>query len=139
MDKWLLLTVFAQVLLTSVVLIIMGRRRFKAARKKEISMAAFQLMNLTGANEQAIATGRNFDNQFQMPMLYLFSVLFILHFGLADLTFVILGASFVLFRVWHTLIHIGNNVLRARFRVFLLGCAVLWLIWIRLLVLTFWA
>lgn len=135
MEKWLLLTVFAQVLLTSLVMVIMGRRRIRAAKQKQISVAAFQTMNLMGASEQVIATGRNFDNQFQMPMLYMFSVLFILQFGLADLTFVILGALFVALRYWHTLIHIGANVLRARFRVFLLGCLVLWLIWIRLLVL----
>ncbi|CAM5184978.1 MAPEG family protein [Alishewanella longhuensis] len=135
MEKWLLLTVFAQVLLTSLVMVIMGRRRIKAAKQKQISVAAFQTMNLTGASEQVIATGRNFDNQFQMPMLYIFAVLFILQLGLSDLTFVILGAVFVVLRYWHTLIHIGNNVLRARFRVFLLGCLVLWVIWIRLVAL----
>lgn len=135
MEKWLLLTVFAQVLLTSLVMVIMGRRRIKAAKQKQISVAAFQTMNLTGASEQVIATGRNFDNQFQMPMLYMFAVLFILQLGLSDLTFVILGAVFVALRYWHTFIHIGSNVLRARFRVFLLSCLVLWVIWIRLVVL----
>ncbi len=135
MEKWLLIPVFAQVLLTSVVMVLMGRRRIKAAKGKQISVAAFQTMNLTGASEQVIATGRNFDNQFQMPMLYIFSVLFILQLGLADVIFVILGAVFVALRYWHTFIHIGSNVLRARFRVFLMGCLVLWLIWIRLLIL----
>lgn len=135
MEKWLLIPVFAQVLLTSIVMILMGRRRLKAAKNKQISTAAFQTMNLTGASDQVIATGRNFDNQFQMPMLYLFSVLFTLQLGLADVTFAILGAVFVALRYWHTFIHIGRNVLRTRFRVFLLGCVVLWLIWIRLFLL----
>lgn len=135
MEKWLLLTVFAQVILTSLVMLIMGRRRIKAAKHKHINVAAFQTMNLTGASEQVIATGRNFDNQFQMPMLYMFAVLFIMQLGLSDATFVILGAVFVALRYWHTVIHIGNNALRARFKVFLLGCLVLWVIWIRLVVL----
>jgi hypothetical protein len=137
MEKLMLLPVIAQVLLTSVVMIIMGRRRISAAKTKAISMGAFRTMDLTGASEQVIATSRNFDNQFQMPMLYLFSVLFCLQFGLADLTFVIMGAVFVVLRYWHTLVHIGSNNVRLRFRVFLLGCLVLWLIWIRLLVLAF--
>lgn len=137
MEKWLLLPVFVQVLLTSLVMIVMGRRRFRAAKNKEISMSAFKTMDLTGANAQVIATSRNFDNQFQMPMLYLFSVVFILQLGLADWGFVLLGAAFVLLRIWHTLIHIGSNALQARFRVFLLGCLVLWIIWLRLLVLLF--
>jgi len=137
MEKLMLLPVIAQVLLTSVVMIIMGRRRISAAKTKQITMGAFRTMDLTGASEQVIATSRNFDNQFQMPMLYLFSVLFCLQFGLADLTFVIMGAFFVVLRYWHTLVHIGSNNIRLRFRVFLLGCLVLWLIWIRLLVLAF--
>lgn len=137
MEKLMLLPVFAQVLLTSVVMIVMGRRRIKAAKCKEIGMSAFRTMDLTGANEQVIATSRNFDNQFQMPMLYLFSVLFCLQFGLADLTFLVMGTVFVALRYWHTVIHIGSNNVRLRFRVFLLGCLALWLIWIRLLVLAF--
>ncbi len=132
MEKLMLIPVFVQVLLTSVVMILMGRRRIRAAKNKEISVAAFKTMNLTGANEQVIATSRNFDNQFQMPMLYLFSVLFVLQLGLADIAYAALGAAFVLLRIVHTVIHIGTNHVRSRFNVFLLGCAVLWAIWLRL-------
>ena len=132
MEKFILLPVFVQVLLTSVVMILMGRRRIRAAKNKEISITAFQTMDLRGANEQVIATSRNFDNQFQMPMLFLFSVLFTLQLGLADLGYVLLGAAFVLLRIMHTVIHIGSNHVRSRFNVFLLGCAVLWAIWLRL-------
>lgn len=132
MEKLVLIPVFVQVLLTSVVMILMGRRRIRAAKNKEISIAAFKTMNLTGANEQVIATSRNFDNQFQMPMLYLFSVLFVLQLGLADAAYAALGAAFVLLRIVHTVIHIGTNHVRSRFNVFLLGCAVLWAIWLRL-------
>ncbi|WP_166840782.1 MAPEG family protein [Rheinheimera pleomorphica] len=132
MEKLILLPVFIQVLLTSVVMVLMGRRRIAAAKNKDISLSAFRTMNLTGASEQVIATSRNFDNQFQMPMLYLFSVLFTLQLGVADLAYVLLGASFVLLRIIHTVIHIGSNHVRSRFNVFLLGCAVLWAIWLRL-------
>ncbi|KKO46949.1 hypothetical protein WG68_03160 [Arsukibacterium ikkense] len=135
MEKLMLLTAFAQVLLTSAVMIVMGRRRINAARNKEINASAFRTMNLTGANEQVIATSRNFDNQFQMPMLFIFSVLFILQFALADIGFVALAAAFVVLRVMHTVVHIGSNSVRLRFRVFLLGCLVLWIIWIRLVLL----
>ncbi|GAB2922013.1 MAPEG family protein [Rheinheimera gaetbuli] len=133
MEKFILLPVFVQVLLTSVVMVLMGRRRIAAAKNKDISISAFRTMNLTGANEQVIATSRNFDNQFQMPMLYLFSVLFTLQLGLADMIYVALGTAFVALRVLHTVVHVGTNHVRTRFNVFLLGCAVLWAIWLRLL------
>ena len=132
MEKFILLPVFVQVLLTSVVMILMGRRRIRAAKNKEISITAFQTMDLRGANEQVIATSRNFDNQFQMPMLYLFSVLFTLQLGLADIGYLVLGGCYVALRVLHTIVHIGSNTVRLRFNVFLLSCAVLWAIWLRL-------
>ncbi|MDP5149734.1 MAPEG family protein [Rheinheimera baltica] len=132
MEKLILIPVFLQILLTSVVLVLMGRRRIRAAKNKEISVSAFKTMNLNGANEQVIATSRNFENQFQMPMLYLFSVLFTLQLGLADMGYVVMGAAFVLLRLVHTFVHIGSNNVRLRFNVFLLGCVVLWAIWLRL-------
>ncbi|WNO61647.1 MAPEG family protein [Rheinheimera sp. MMS21-TC3] len=132
MEKLILLPVFGQVLLTSIVMILMGNRRIKAAKNKEISLSAFKTMNLTGANEQVIATSRNFDNQFQMPMLFLFSVLFILQTNFADLGYVVMASAFVLLRLGHTIVHIGSNNVRLRFNIFLLSCAVLWAIWLRL-------
>lgn len=134
MEKFILIPVFVQVLLTSAVMILMGRRRIRSAKNKEISISAFKTMNLTGANEQVIATSRNFDNQFQMPMLYMFSVLFTLQLGLADIAYVVLGGLYVLLRIAHTVIHTGSNKVRLRFNVFLISCTVLWAIWIRLLV-----
>lgn len=132
MDKLILLPVFVQILLTSIVMVLMGKRRIHAAKNREISIAAFKTMNLTGANEQVIATSRNFDNQFQMPMLYMFSVLFTLQLGLADMAYVVLGAVFVLLRILHTAVHIGSNNVRLRFSIFLFGCLALWLMWLRL-------
>ncbi|HCU66688.1 MAG TPA: hypothetical protein DF774_13105 [Rheinheimera sp.] len=137
MDKFLVLTVAAQVLLISVVMVIMGRRRFAAARNKEIHHSAFRTMDLAGANESVITASRNFDNQFQMPMLFIFAVLFTLHFGLADLVFVLLAALFVALRLLHTVVHITSNHVRMRFNLFLLSCVVLWCFWLRL-VLKLW-
>jgi len=134
MDKFLVLTVVAQVLLISVVMVIMGRRRFAAARNKEIHHSAFRTMDLAGANESVITASRNFDNQFQMPMLFIFAVLFTLHFGLADLVFVLLASLFVALRLLHTVVHITSNHVRMRFNLFLLSCVVLWSFWIRLAV-----
>ena len=94
MDKILVLTVVAQVLLISIVMVIMGRRRFAAARNKEIHLSAFRTMDLAGANEGVITASRNFDNQFQMPMLFIFAVLFALHFGMGRFGICVIGQSF---------------------------------------------
>jgi hypothetical protein len=134
-DKLLVLTVLAEVLLISVIMVIMGRRRFSAARNKEISLGAFRTMDLAGANEGVITASRNFDNQFQMPMLFMFGVLFVLHFQLADLVFVLLGALYVALRLLHSVVHITSNHVRRRFNLFLVSCVVLWAFWIRFVLL----
>jgi len=138
MDKFLVLTVVLQVLLISAILVIMGRRRFAAARNKEIHISAFRTMELAGANERVITASRNFDNQFQMPMLFIFAVLFVLHFGLADLVFVLLASIFVVFRLLHAVVHLTSNQVRQRFNLFLASCVVLWLFWLRFAVKLFW-
>ncbi len=131
MDKFLVLTVVAEVLLISVIMVIMGRRRFSAARNKEINLGAFRTMDLAGANEGVITASRNFDNQFQMPMLFMFGVLLVLHFQLADLVFVVIGAMYVTLRLLHSIVHITSNHVRRRFNLFLVSCVVLWAFWLR--------
>lgn len=132
MDKLLFGTVLVQVLLTLFMMVLMGKRRFKAAKNRELPFKAFKLMDLTGANEQVITTSRNFDNQFQLPMLYLFAVVFALQFALADLTLVVLGGLFVLSRLVHAFIHVGANHVRLRFTVYVFGALMLLLFWLRL-------
>lgn len=129
MDKWLFGSVLVQVGLTLFIMVLMGRRRFKAAKNSELPFKAFKLMDLTGANEQVITASRNFDNQFQLPMLYLFAVGFALQFGVADVSLVILGWLFVLSRLAHAYIHVGANHVRLRFVVYLSGALFLLLFW----------
>jgi len=89
-------------------------------------------MDLTGANEQVITASRNFDNQFQLPMLYLFAVAFAMQFAVVDLSLVILGWLFVISRLAHAYIHVGANHVRLRFAVYVFGAVMLLLFWLRL-------
>ena len=132
MDKWLFGTVLVQVVLTLFIMVLMGKRRFKAAKNRELPFKAFKLMDLTGANEQVITASRNFDNQFQLPVLYLFAVAFALQFGMADFSLVVLGGLFVLSRLAHAFIHVGANHVRLRFAVYVFGALMLLLFWLRL-------
>ena len=132
MDKLLFGTVLVQVVLTLLMMVLMGKRRFAAAKNRELPFKAFKLMDLTGANEKVITASRNFDNQFQLPMLYLFAVGFALQFSLVDLSLVILGWLFVLSRLVHAYIHVGANHVRLRFVVYVVGALMLLLFWIKL-------
>ncbi|WP_430456064.1 MAPEG family protein [Rheinheimera sp.] len=134
MDKYLVLIMFLQVVLTSGVMLLMGRRRFAAARNREIHLSAFRTMDLAGANERVITASRNFDNLLQMPVLFFAGVLAVLQQGQADLVFVLLAGVYVALRTLHSLVHVTSNQVRMRFNLFLLSCVVLWAFWLRLVV-----
>ncbi len=141
MEKWLILAMFMQVLLTSIIMIVMGRRRFAAAKQRQFPLSAFRTMDLAGANESVITAARSFDNQFQMPILfYVVSILLVVMDGhrqlveqapLLDGIFVGLAWFFVALRLLHAVIHLTSNHVRARFNSFLMSCIVLWIIWLR--------
>jgi hypothetical protein len=132
MDKLLFGSVLLQVMLTLLIMVLMGRRRFAAAKNRELPFKAFKLMDLTGANEKVITASRNFDNQFQLPMLYIFAVLFAMQLGLVDVTLVILGWLFVVSRLVHAYVHVGANHVRLRFAVYLFGALMLLAFWLKL-------
>ncbi len=135
MDKYLVLVMFFQVLLTSGVMLLMGRRRFAAARNREFHHSAFRTMDLAGANDKVITASRNFDNLLQMPLLFFVAVLVVLQQQQADLVYVLLAAVYVALRLLHSLVHVTSNHVRMRFNLFLLSCVVLWAFWLRLVVL----
>ncbi|WP_233077958.1 MAPEG family protein [Rheinheimera soli] len=132
MDKWLFGTVLVQVVLTLFMMVLMGKRRFKAAKNRELPYKAFRVMDLTGANEKVITASRNFDNQFQLPVLYLFAVAFALQFGVVDLSLVVLGWLFAVSRLMHAYVHVGANHVRLRFAVYVFGALMLLLFWLKL-------
>jgi hypothetical protein len=132
MDKWLFGSVLVQVVLTLLMMVLMGKRRFKAAKNRELPYKAFRVMDLTGANEKVITASRNFDNQFQLPVLYLFAVVFALQFGTVDLSLVVLGWLFAISRLVHAYVHVGANHVRLRFAVYVFGALMLLLFWLKL-------
>ena len=130
MEKYLLLAMFAQVMLTFSVMMLMGRRRFNAARNKAISMQDFATMQLDKAGDDVHIAGRNFINQFEIPMLFFVACVTGLQLNATGYVFVALAWGFVISRVIHSFIHLGSNNVKLRYYSFLLGC---------LLVLTMWA
>lgn len=129
----LLAALFAQTLLTFTVMVIMGRRRFAAARKKQIQMAQFNAMQLDDAPEPVILASRNFINQFEIPVLFFVVSLAAFTLNQVSLAFSIIALLFVLSRIAHTIVHIGNNHLRTRFRLYLVGCGLVMLQWLTLI------
>ncbi|MDP2635609.1 MULTISPECIES: MAPEG family protein [unclassified Pseudoalteromonas] len=130
MDKYLLLAMFAQVLLTFTVMVIMGRRRFAAAKNKTISMSDFATMKLEHAGDRVRVADRNFINQFEMPVFFFIACLAAMQMNAVGTLFTAVAWGFVVSRIVHTLIHVGANNVKPRYYSFLLGCLMILVLWV---------
>ena len=137
MEKYLLLAMFAQVMLTFTVMVVMGRRRFSAARNKTISMQDFATMQLDKAGDDVHIAGRNFINQFEIPVLFFVASVTGLQLNAAGYVFVALAWRFVISRVIHSIIHLGSNSVKPRYYSFLLGCLLVLTMWVLLVMQVF--
>ncbi|MCG9760131.1 MULTISPECIES: MAPEG family protein [Pseudoalteromonas] len=129
----LLAALFLQTLLTLTIMVIMGKRRFKAVREKQIQFDQFKTMALDNGPEEVILASRNFTNQFEIPVLFFVVSLTALAMKLVTLWFSTFALLFVISRIAHTYVHIGSNHLRTRFRLYLVGCIFIILQWITLI------
>ncbi|KAA1156972.1 hypothetical protein EU508_18795 [Pseudoalteromonas fuliginea] len=130
MEKIIILAMFTQVTLSLVVMLIMGKRRFAAAKNKQLDLSDFKTMQLDKAGDTTRVADRNFSNQFEIPVLFYAGCLLALQLNSASTLVAILACLFVATRIVHSVIHLGKNNVRARFNVFLLGCICVFSIWL---------
>ncbi|CAH9050793.1 hypothetical protein PSECIP111951_00266 [Pseudoalteromonas holothuriae] len=129
-----IISMFVQTTLTFWIMIIMGRRRFEAAREGNLKKEDFKTMQLNHAPEAVLLASRNFENQFEVPVLFFVVALLALHLNNAGWFFAISSLLFVVTRIAHSIVHITNNHIKTRFRLFLIGCGLVFLQWLSLLV-----
>jgi len=118
-DKYLILSALTQMLFPFVAMIIMFRRRVASLKSGEVKMKYFSTYNKeNNLSDKTVAAGRHFTNLFEMPTLFYAIVAFIFMTRQTDLVFIILAWLFVLVRLFHSVIHLGNNNIRKRMRTF---------------------
>ena len=129
--KLLILAMAAQVLLTLVILVLMGRERVPRIMSGEIRMADVAVER-TAYPLRARLLSNNFDNQFQLPVLFYVAVMLVLWTGSVGWVELILAWLFVALRYVHAAIHVTTNTLLQRFAVYTAGLAVLAALWLLL-------
>ncbi|KKC39713.1 hypothetical protein WH87_06085 [Devosia epidermidihirudinis] len=130
--KLLILAVAAQVMLSIVLLLWLGRERVPRVMSGEIA-AEDIAVDRTAYPLKARLLSNNFDNQFQLPVLFYVVALLALWSGGTNWVEVILAWLFVALRFGHTAIHVTTNRLDSRFAVFTAGLAVLGVLWLLVL------
>lgn len=74
----------------------------------------------------------NFENLFELPVLFYVGALTIAHLGILDTTNQYLAWAFVALRAAHSLVHSTWNIIRIRFVLFLASSLCLWVLWFRI-------
>ncbi|MBS3848953.1 MAPEG family protein [Devosia sp. BSSL-BM10] len=131
-DKFMILAIAGQALLTVAILVLMGRERVPRVMSGEIPEADIAV-DRSAYPLRARLLSNSFDNQFQLPVLfYVIAILAISTGGVVWLE-VIAAWLFVALRYVHTVIHVTSNRVHKRFAVYTAGLAVLVILWLMVL------
>lgn len=120
---------FALVLLTATVLVMLFRSRVRAVRQGSVSSTFFRIYQGEVEPEQSAKASRHFINLFEAPTLFYGACLAGLgtHDGAGIL--LILAWLYVAVRVVHAVVHLGGNRLRHRMRAYFAGWLILIAMW----------
>lgn len=128
-DQALLLPVIVQVLLTFVIGLLTLRERVSASRRGEVAISYFK-HNRGKAPAKMVQLGDNYQNQFELPVLFYLLVVLLLVTGQADELYLWLAWGFVTSRFVHAWVHIHSNHIGRRLTSFVIGALLLLVMWL---------
>ena len=123
------------VLLTLIVGAVAVKSRFASVKQGQVKPKYFKLMSGQQVPEIITKTTRNFNNQFEVPVLFYVVCTLYISLDVNSLFAVILAWLFVAFRYLHSYIHLTYNHLLHRTAVFWLAFFCVIALWVNLLVL----
>ena len=132
----LIYPMFAMVMLTTVVGICALITRVRSVRSGTVKARSYKLMNAADYPDSVLQTTRNFNNQFEVPVLFYVACVAYMAMGVDSLFALVSAWAFVVFRVVHAYIHITYNHLLHRMTVFWLAIFAVLALWINLVLLT---
>lgn len=124
---------FAMILLTFFIGLYTFYVRVMAVRKREVNYRAYLLMQSDQFPDYVQKASRNFNNQFEIPMLFYVVCLAFIALEVTSGLAMILAWAFVVVRIVHALIHLTYNHLVHRFSVFWLSALVVLAMWVHLI------
>ena len=126
--QMILAPLFAQVVLSLAVLYVLGGRRYTAVRNGELrGSVALRESNWPVHARQA---EYNYQNQFELPVLFYVLTILSIITRHADLLFVLMAWVFVVLRVLHAVVHLTSNNIKQRAGLFAAAAIVLTIMWI---------
>jgi len=119
-------------LLVFMVMLVLGRRRFEAAKAGLFPKDYFKVYRSDAATllpVRAEQASRNYSNLFEMPLLFVTATFLLLVSGWQSGFTASMSLAFILTRCLHSFVHLGSNKIKWRFRLYLLSTSILALVW----------
>ncbi|NVJ70723.1 MAG: MAPEG family protein [Alphaproteobacteria bacterium] len=123
MDKSIFYPMLAMMALTFGVIMLLAKRRFGAIKSGETKdLSYFKTLGGPSTEPEAVQVAqRNLANLFEMPVLFYPACLAAAFFDKVDTVSLSLAWAYVALRFLHTLVHVTNNNVPVRFRLFFLS------------------
>ncbi|MFL0797390.1 MAG: MAPEG family protein [Cellvibrionaceae bacterium] len=130
----LIYPMFAMVVISAVVGGITAYSRIRSAYAGEVDPRYFKLMSKYEVTDRVAKLGRNFDNLFEVPVLFYAAGVSAIALGVSSKILFLLAWAFVALRFVHTAIHLTYNNPLHRFIPFMLSFFCVIGMWINLVI-----
>jgi hypothetical protein len=128
-QTWILYPLFVMVLLSIVVGLRMLQLRFRAVGQDGLPPAYFQLNRGGKPPAYMVQAEQHYTNLYETPLLFYTVVILIYVLNMTSVINLVLAWAYVASRLLHAYVHMGQNRLANRRRVFLGSIALLTLLW----------
>jgi hypothetical protein len=117
---------------TLLVLLLIPRHRFRAARRRLVSARDFAYGESANVPDDVRIPNRNFMNLLELPVLFYLACITVVVAAKVDAWSVGLAWAFVALRIAHSVVHLTYNNVIHRLRIFAAGVVVLAALWVRI-------
>lgn len=125
---------FIMALLTVVVGIIAVKARFASVRNGDVSIKHYRLMNYQHMPEFVTQSSRNYNNQFEVPILFYVVGILNISLSIESILAVVCAWLFVISRIIHSYIHLTYNNVVHRMLSYWAGLVLIIIMWVNLLI-----
>ena len=126
------LPALAMALLTFVVWLRLYQTRIGEMKRERIHPQSVALSGQMAARVSDTRAADNFRNLFELPVLFYVALVMAALMDMSSMPFIVLAWLFVAARVAHSWIHCTYNKVMHRFKIYFLGGAILWAMWVML-------
>jgi hypothetical protein len=129
MNHWLILPMAVYVLGLFLLGLYLFFCRVRSIKSGEVSIKYYRLYDGAPPSPKVLVIGQHFDNQFQVPMLFLITCGIFMSLNLTTGFTELLAWFFVLTRGAHSIVHLSSNNVRSRAAAYFLGWFAIMALW----------